>query len=308
MYPDLYYLFRELLGIEWPLLHHITTFGLSIALSFVFGMYYLRKNLLLKESLGYFSSRKDTLVDRQKQAKVLPSKALGMIALINTICGIIIGKIFYLLENGQDLQPGLTMFSFSGINYYGALTGMLLSSAFFCYLNNIRPLAVFDAAAPGFLLSYCIGRLGCHISGDGDWGLVNNLPNPISWLPDWLWSYNYPHNLIRQGSIIKYCDWGNYCYVLSNPVWPTSLYEAIICFLLFLLLWRLRGKTYQPGFITGIYLIVSSLERFLIEEIRINPMIGELDITQAQLVSIILAITGVVIIGLLRFSKNRRLT
>ena len=292
VYPDLFYLLRETTGLAWPFLHHITTLGLSIALAFVLGMYYLRKDLLQKEKLGYYSSRKGTLINPGKPAAVLPSKTLGTIALLNTICGIVVGKIFYLFENSNELHNIHSIFSFAGINYFGALTGMLVSSTVYYYRNNINPLSVFDSAASGFILSYCIGRLGCHVSGDGDWGIENTMAKPFAWLPDWFWAYDYPHNIIREGVIMNHCDWGNYCYKLAAPVFPTSLYEAIVCFLLFILLWRIRKKTRPTGFVMSIYLILAGLERFLIEEIRINPLIKGLNITQAQLVSIILMIAG----------------
>nr|WP_317235219.1 prolipoprotein diacylglyceryl transferase family protein [Niabella ginsengisoli] len=112
----------------------------------------------------------------------------------------------------------------------------------FFYVNNIKPLYLLDATAPGFMIAYCIGRLGCHVSGDGDWGRINNVEKPFAWIPDGFWAYQYPHNLIREGSIMLRCDWGNYCYQLDQAVFPTSLWEAIICFLLFLLLWSWRKK------------------------------------------------------------------
>ncbi|MGC4234478.1 MAG: prolipoprotein diacylglyceryl transferase [Niabella sp.] len=304
MYPNLYYLFREVLGIEWPFLQYITTLGTSIALAFVFGMYYLRKDLVQKEALGYYRFQKNTLLNPVKPAKELPSKTLGTIALLNTICGIVIGKIFYLFENSNELHNVQSILSLAGINYFGALTGMLVSSTVYYYRNNINPLSVFDSAAPGFILSYCIGRLGCHVSGDGDWGIVNTKPNPISWLPDWFWAYDYPHNIAGQGIIMNYCDWGNYCYKLSDPVFPTSLYEAIVCFLLFILLWRIRKKTHPAGFVMSIYLILSGIERFLVEEIRVNPIIKGWDITQAQLVSIIFILTGTTILSRIAFQKG----
>ena len=58
-----------------------------------------------------------------------------------------------------------------------------------------------DATAPGLLLAYGIGRIGCHVSGDGDWGIPNTLPKPgwLSWAPDWIWAYAYPNNVNRVG-------------------------------------------------------------------------------------------------------------
>ena len=176
-----------------------------IAISFLFGLYFLWKDLSQKEALGYYTRQKNTLINAQHPAKILPSQTLGTLTLLNTICGLAIGKLFYFLETSNELDNIHNLFLLAGINYYGSFMGMLISSALFFYRNNINPISVFDSASPGFMLSYSIGRLGCHISGDGDWGIANAQPNPLSWLPDWLWSYNYPHNLAREGIIINYC-------------------------------------------------------------------------------------------------------
>ncbi|MCH5596474.1 hypothetical protein [Niabella ginsengisoli] len=76
MYPDLYYLFREVLGLEWPFLHHITTFGFSIALSFIVGLYFLKKYLLEKEAAGYFITKKLAWLIQLNRQKYYPVKVL----------------------------------------------------------------------------------------------------------------------------------------------------------------------------------------------------------------------------------------
>lgn len=303
MYPDLYYLLKEFSGIEWLPLHHITTFGLSIAISFIFGMYYLKKDLLLKEAIGYYTVRKNTLIQSGKPAKLMPSETVGSIALLCTICGLFLGKIFYLLENNDEQHSLQSILSFAGINYYGALAGMLISPTIYYYQRNINPIAVFDSASPGFMISYSIGRLGCHLSGDGDWGIENTSPKPFSWIPDGWWASGYPHNIIREGIIMKPCDWGNYCYQLAVPVFPTPLYEFVICLIFFIILWKLRKKSRPTGFVLGIYMMLTGVERFLIEFIRVNPRIQGLGITQAQLISLLLIIAGATII--MRIYRNR---
>src|SRR5690606_13982566 len=82
-----------------------------------------------------------------------------------------------------------------------------------------------DIGSLGMLVAYGVGRLGCHLSGDGDWGIVNNRDKPFRWLPDWAWSFDFPHNVIHQGVPIPGCT-GPYCYVLPEGVFPTSLYES----------------------------------------------------------------------------------
>src|SRR5436853_7679108 len=96
--------------------------------------------------------------------------------------------------------------------------------------NGIPALHLCDANATGLMLAYGVGRLGCHIAGDGDWGIANTAPKPswMSFLPDWFWSYHYPHNVINEGVPIPGCV-GSHCSILELPVWPTPLYECIIC-------------------------------------------------------------------------------
>ena len=151
-----------------------------------------------------------------------------------------------------------------------------------------------DSFAPILMLGYSIGRIGCQISGDGDWGIVNLHPKPFSWLPDWLWAYQYPHNVVGEGVAIPGCV-GQYCNQLAQPVYPTALYEVIVCAILFIVLWSVRKKIKIPGRIFGLYLILNGVERFSIESIRVNTKYEDLPLqpTQAQIISVILMLTGI---------------
>ena len=158
-----------------------------------------------------------------------------------------------------------------------------------------------DAFAPTMMFAYAFGRIGCQISGDGDWGIANPTPNPYSWLPDFMWSYTYPHNVLGEGSPIPGCV-GPYCNQLAIPVYPTPLYELLICFALFGLLWFLRNKIKVPGQLFSIYLIMNGLERFFIEKIRVNTEYNILfNPTQAELIS-----TGLIIMGIASFIYFKR--
>jgi prolipoprotein diacylglyceryltransferase len=140
------------------------------------------------------------------------------------------------------------------------------------------------------------------MSGDGDWGIRNFRPKPFSWLPDWMWAYKYPNNVVNEGVNIPGCI-GNYCNQLPVPVFPTTFYEIIATFILFGIMWTFRKKITQPGILTGMYLIFAGFERFFIEKIRVNNRIHSLPFepTQAELISIILILTGIVF---LVFSKK----
>ena len=134
------------------------------------------------------------------------------------------------------------------------------------------------------------------MSGDGDWGVDNLAPKPewMSFLPDWMWSYNFPHNVINAGIPIEGCT-GNFCMQLPNPVWPTAFYETIISIAIFSILWSIRKKIKISGVLFFIYLIFNGVERFFIEKIRINTEYNILGgITQAEIISFCLIISGII--------------
>jgi prolipoprotein diacylglyceryltransferase len=185
-----------------------------------------------------------------------------------------------------------------------------------------------DACAPGLFLAYGVGRLGCQVSGDGDWGIVNLKPKPgwMSWLPDWFWAYDYPNNV--NGAYNPFTDPTSteyqqselthavgsqlnpdYIVHLTSPVFPTPLYEAVANILFFFILWSQRKKFASPGALFSVYLIFNGLERFLIELIRVNTTlfnIGSYHVTQAEVIALCLFTLGV--IGLIWTKKNAKKT
>jgi len=192
----------------------------------------------------------------------------------------------------------------SGLNYYGALIAGALT---FLYINHRSgiPLAVaLDIGSPGMMLAYGIGRIGCHLAGDGDWGIVNEAPRPawLQWAPGWVWSSRFPHNSIHQGMYIPDCT-DNYCTILPAPVYPTSFYEAVLCLLFFAALWTLRSRVQRPGLLFAFFALLNGLERFTIEFIRVNPRypIGSWMLSQAQIIA-----AGWMIAGLIALSFSLR--
>jgi prolipoprotein diacylglyceryltransferase len=146
------------------------------------------------------------------------------------------------------------------------------------------------------MLAYGLGRIGCQVSGDGDWGIANNKPNPFGFIPDWMWSYRYPHNVLGEGIPIEGCT-GPYCMQLPQPVYPTALYEIMMCLVLFGVLWFFRKKITIPGRLAGLYLMLNGAERFLIEKIRVNTHYTSLPFqpTQAEIISLLLIISGIIL-------------
>jgi hypothetical protein len=144
--------------------------------------------------------------------------------MVAAISGIIGAKVFHNLENLGEFEkhPLEALVSFSGLTMYGGLIFGCIAVMWYGNKYGIKPLILADSTAPGLMLAYGTGRLGCQIAGDGDWGIVNLNPKPswLNWLPDWAWSYNYPNNVINEGIPIPGCI-GKHCMMLPDAVYPT---------------------------------------------------------------------------------------
>jgi len=230
---------------------------------------------------------------------VYPSDLVSNFTMVAAIAGILGAKVFHNLEYLDSFykDPVGELLSFSGLTMYGGLIVASVAVIWYGIKNKVPPLHLCDAAAPGLMLAYGTGRIGCQLSGDGDWGIVNTAPKPsaLGWLPDWAWSFNYPHNVVNEGIPIQGCE-GRHCFMLEQGVFPTPLYESVACILLFFVLWYFRKKISAPGLLFSLYLLLNGIERFLIEQIRVNSKyhVGGIAFTQAQLISVILVILGLV--------------
>jgi prolipoprotein diacylglyceryltransferase len=246
----------------------------------------------------YREKEKEKLATPQLITQQLhPFEMVSSITIVAAVSGILGAKIFHNLENLDDFarDPIDALISFSGLTMYGGLIVGTIAVMRYGYKLGIPPLVLADATAPGLMLAYGTGRLGCQISGDGDWGIVNLSQKPgwLSWAPDWVWAYNYPNNVINEGIPIPGCE-GAHCYMLPDAVFPTPLYEAIACIGLFFVLWMLRRRLKHTGQIFFLYLLLNGTERFFIEKIRVNnkfDLLG-MQVTQAEVIASLLFITG----------------
>jgi phosphatidylglycerol---prolipoprotein diacylglyceryl transferase len=284
----------------------------------------------------------------EKEIQIWPSDRIGEIVFLAFLFGFIGAKLFNAFETWNDFvkDPIGSIFAFSGLTFYGGLICAALAIWYFAKKHHIGFWTLNDCAAPGLMLAYGIGRLGCQISGDGDWGIINSaysttsdgkvaLSTPFQYqeiaaqnsnfynsvfgsidkiphlsfkgfsiLPNWFFAYPYPHNTINEGVQMVGCT-GQFCNQLPLPVFPTPLYEVIICISLFFLIWSLRNRITIPGKLFGFYLLLNGVERFFIEKIRINSKYDLFGFhpTQAELISFLLIITGVCI---LLFCKSKQ--
>ena len=267
---------------------------------------------LVFAGMKWWEKHKQKLAQPEERIiRIWPHDRVGDIVIFGAIFGFIGAKIFDNLENWDRFvkDPIGNLISPSGLTFYGGLICAALAIWWYARKHKIGFWQLNDAAAPALMLAYSVGRIGCQVAGDGDWGIVNLKPKPFSWMPDWLWAYQYPHNVNKEGILMSNCtgSWGEYCFILRDPVYPTPLYEIIVCFLLFLLIWMVRKKFRVAGTLFGFYLLLNGLERFFIEKIRVNTKYESLPFqpTQAEIISSLLILTGIALmIFLPRMAKK----
>ena len=272
---------------------------------------------LLFAGLKYWEKEKKKLPKpKTVETLVYPSDRIGDITLIAAFTGILGAKFFAIFEDLSSLTFTSffeSLFSGGGLAIYGGLIGGFLGVVWYLKKHKISTLHVADAVAPALIIGYGVGRLGCQLSGDGDWGIASELPPPSWWaFPDWLWAYDYPQNVLNQGIPIEGCE-ANYCRKLAQPVYPTPIYEIVMSFAIAGILWALRKRIMIPGVLFCVYLILNGIERFWIEKIRVNVELftaGGISPTQAEIIAVLFIIIGVTGIFVLknRFEKKQVVT
>ena len=244
--------------------------------------------------LTFYLNNKE-IVDESEFIK--PHELIGNLLGVTLVSGVLGAKLFYLFETEISWE---NLISFGGLTFYGGLICGTLGVITFAKINKISIPHIADAFAPILMLAYAIGRVGCQVSGDGCWGVENTVKSP-KLIPEWLWSAQYI-NGTSSGS-----------NMLDNNifVWPTPIYETIICLVIFGILWSIRKKIKTGGVLFSIYLILNGMERFFIEEIRVNEKLiwlknlTSIEITQGQLIAILLFSIGTLLtLYLLKKRKN----
>lgn len=295
----------------------------------------------------------------KRKIRIWPHDRVGDLVIYAAVFGFAGAKLFDILEAPQAFFNAIQAVKegrqdagsllFSGLTFYGGLIVAAIAIIVYARKYKISIIHLADAIAPAMMLAYAVGRIGCQVAGDGDWGIVNSAfitqPNgsvvaataeqfnlavqthsnyaiakfgsiqhlqsahvsAFLGLPNWMFAYTYPHNVIEDGINLANCT-GRFCTYLPLAVFPTPFYEMTTCLILFFVLWFYRKKIKTAGVMSGIYLIFNGTERFLIEKIRVNATykIGTLQITQAEIISFILIIAGVLLVTQSKkwFAKN----
>jgi phosphatidylglycerol:prolipoprotein diacylglycerol transferase len=181
--------------------------------------------------------------------------------------GLVGARGYYLLQNHATISIG-NVFSGSGLIWYGGLLGGTVAVLLWAWRRSFVSLALLDMAGPGLALGYAIGRIGCQVSGDGDYGKAWDGP----------WAMGYSDGTVPTPP--------------GETVHPTPIYETLTMGLVAWFLWRLRWRA-RPGVLFAGYLVLGGLERFLVEFLRRNNDVA-LGLTAAQLESLGMFIVGAV--------------
>ena len=276
--------------------------------------------LLAGAGLAYwkFSEKKKAQLDEpvEKEVLVMPHNRVADILILASVSAIVGAKLLFFVEYPEKFSFQ-EIFSPGGLTIYGGLLFGFITVSLYFRWKKINYMQMLDTSAPVLILAYGIGRQGCHWSGDGDWGVVNNAAKPFSWLPDWLWAFRYPNNVNSDGvSMLPDCNgfaelsMDSYCNILPEPVWPTSMYETFMCLAIFGILWFMRKRVQMiPGLIFSTYLILNGLERYLIEGIRVNDRYDFLflrNTTVSELIALGILTSGVIMTSILLWKWKKR--
>jgi phosphatidylglycerol:prolipoprotein diacylglycerol transferase len=220
----------------------IKTFGIFFALNFI--------------AWGALAHRRLGEIGRPREW----ASEMGFVAIAGGLLG---AKLYYAVEHASSLSLS-GVFSGSGLVWYGGLAGGVVAMLLWARWRNFLTLELFDMAGPCLALGYAVGRIGCQVSGDGDYGKASDLP----------WAMPYPDGAVPT----------------TQDVQPTPIYETVSMGILAVILWRLRDR-FRPGVLFALYLVGAGVERFLVEFVRRNDEVAA-GLTAAQLWALALLAIG----------------
>ncbi|MGA9121260.1 MAG: prolipoprotein diacylglyceryl transferase [Bacteroidota bacterium] len=246
---------------------NVYSYGLMLGIGFLLGSYVLSLEL--------------------KRKHLDPAMA-STITVLGVIFGIAGAKMLFLVEDWSEFvrDPIGMAFSPGGLTWYGGLTLGVLAVYLYMRRKRVPALKVWDAIGIGLMLGYGVARLGCHLSGDGDYGFPTTLP----------WGTDYSHGTYPPSRAFAIFPEITSRYpggiVPDNTLChPTPVYEMILGIIGFFILWKLRKRNWPDGKLFAWYLMLSSVFRFSVEFLRLNPrfLFG---LSEAQIISVPVFIGG----------------
>ncbi|MCI0446817.1 prolipoprotein diacylglyceryl transferase [bacterium] len=205
-----------------------------------------------------------------KQFPAKDKERVASLVAYSIFAGMAGARLNYIFEHWHSIESFRNFLSLlisrSGLTFYGGILGGIITAILYCKKHGLPIKKILDAGSPAICIGYAVGRIGCQLAGDGDYGTPSSLP----------WAMAYPDGTVP----------------IYEPVHPTPVYETILYGIIFVALIRWKRRGFPEGRIFATFLIFAGLERFLIEFIRLNPVVF-LRLTEAQIISIVLICIGV---------------
>jgi phosphatidylglycerol:prolipoprotein diacylglycerol transferase len=299
-FPYLSDVVKALTGYDLPL--PIPMFGLLVACAMLAAAACLKAELSRRHASGQIANARRQVSGKDGAlawVQVPPQEIVSNFAVAVMFAGIVGARVFHIFEHTDSFlaDPWPMIFSRSGLSVFGGLIFGTIAGVIFVKRWHLPARPVLDAIAPALMLGYAIGRIGCQISGDGDWGIASNMSLKPDWFPTWGWAQTYDNNIY--GAVIP-----------APGVYPTPMYETLMGLACFALLWVIRKHPFKTGWLFSVYLVLAGLERLLIEQIRVNPVFsfGGVHATRAEIVAVALTLCGLVGIAVLSRRAKRAIS
>jgi phosphatidylglycerol:prolipoprotein diacylglycerol transferase len=238
----------------YPFIHigpvTLGTYGIMVATGLICGFFVMHADLV----------RRGTIADAES--------IIG----ITGLAGLAGARLYHLLESPAEFfaNPWTLLFSTMGFAWFGAVIGGFIALVVLARRFHMKMLLMLDVASPAAAIGYGVGRIGCLISGDGDYGIPTSLP----------WGMSFPNGLVPT----------------TERVHPTPIYEFLAALVIAYILWRIGGRgiaaAKPDGIVFAWYLILTGVARFLVEFIRLNQKSFFGFLTNAQTASAVSVIAG----------------
>jgi len=245
----------------------------------------------LMMALGFIAA--DLAIAAECRRRAIDPDYATAVVLWAAVGGLIGARLYDVFDNWQlyMADPIAIVFSGSGFVWFGGFIGGIAAAYLVSRHYRVQFGITADMCGPALAIGQALGRIGCHLSGDGDWGLPSRLP----------WAVAYPKAIVGWGpqTVLKL---GPHHELVSGyfpgvRVHPTPIYEAILYTGVFIVLWSMRRRGGVPGRIFYLYLLLLGACRFMVEFLRINPRVFW-GLSEAQLIAIAMMVTGVIALSL----------